>query len=144
MLYQKEQLCFTEMVQMLLFLGVSVAACTKGTESEGLPTNLGKGQACQASFAQYSCRGSDCSGFCSQCLYILKLCLTEKEGNWMKISRREQFPFPLSFSRPALTKQRCCREGPGPALLYSCLLVLLVTLGVNCLAKSSPRFLKFL
>lgn len=41
----------------------------------------------------------------------------EKEGNRMKRSWSEQFLFPLSFTQPALTKQSCCREGPGPALL---------------------------
>lgn len=40
-------------------------------QSGELPTNQREGQAGQATFVQCSCRGSDCSGFCSQCLYPL-------------------------------------------------------------------------
>lgn len=48
--YQEAQLCFMELVQMLLFLSASVAACTKEMDLEELSTNQRKGQACQASF----------------------------------------------------------------------------------------------
>ena len=92
---QKMQLCFTEPGQMLLLLSAGVATCIKETEPGELPTGQREGQAGQASFAQYSHRGSDCSEICSQCLYPLKERFAEEEGNRMKRSRSEQSFSPL-------------------------------------------------
>lgn len=66
---------------MLLLLSAGVVTCIEEKEPEELPTGQREGQAGQASFAQYSHRGSDCSGFCSQCLYALKERFAEKQGN---------------------------------------------------------------
>lgn len=65
---QKTQLCFAELVQMLLLLSAGVATCIKEIEPEELLTGQREGQAGQASFAWYSRKGSDCGGFCFQCL----------------------------------------------------------------------------
>lgn len=37
LLYRKAQLCFTELVQMLLFLSASVTACTKERSQRSFP-----------------------------------------------------------------------------------------------------------
>lgn len=48
---QKTQLCFAELVQMLLLLSAGVATCIKEIEPEELLTGQREGQAGQASFA---------------------------------------------------------------------------------------------
>lgn len=119
--YQKAQISFMELVQTLLFLSTRAAACTKETEPEELPTNQREGQAGQASFAQCSCRRSDCSGFCSQCLYPLRECSAEKEGNWMKTSQSEEFFFSVVFTTsPGKTKmlQRRSRTSSSDTATY--------------------------
>lgn len=91
LLSQKTELSFMQLVQMLLYVSARVAICIKETEPEELPTGQREGQAGQATFAQYSHRGSDRGGFCSHCIYPLKELSAEKEGNWMKRSQSEQF-----------------------------------------------------
>lgn len=80
LLSQKTELSFMQLMQMLLYVSARVAICIKETEPEELPTGQREGQAGQATFAQYSHRGSDRGGFCSHCIYPLKELSAEKRG----------------------------------------------------------------
>lgn len=117
-----------QLVQMLLFLSARVAICIKETEPEELPTGRREGQAGQATFAQYSDRGSDRGGFCSHSLYHLKELSAEKEGNWMKRSRREQFLSSVIITTSPVKTKVLHSRSRTKVFLCGCLLILLVKL----------------
>lgn len=85
----------------------SLPASKKQSQTQrSFPQVREKGRLARQVLAPYSCRGSDCSGFCSQCLYPLRECFAEEEGNRMKRSWCEQnfSPFCHHHNQPCKNK----------------------------------------